>query len=454
MADRYSAPQEFTPPHVLSGMPSDTPILAGFSGGSDSTAMLHMLSAYAKSTGAPLYAAHINHGIRGEEADRDEMFCREFCDGLGVELFVLRADVPAIAKERGESIETAARNVRYEYFEKVMTEKDIPLLATAHNANDNLETMLFNLCRGASLTGMCGIPETRPSGGGRVIRPILRMPKDTILTYCIDNGLSFVTDSTNTDTDYTRNMIRAEIIPALCRINSGAVRNSARLSEALTADSLCLESMKNMFLEGLCEGYSVETEKLNGSPDAIVNRALTTLYSDISEGGSLEWTHIDALRRLSENAVPHSSVTLPKGIEAVIEDKRLVFRKAEKKTVIEPYSIPLSEGSNSISQTNCEIVIVNSQNTKNVYKNSTPLSLDSAKIKGGLVARSRQAGDKIRSGGMHKSVKKLMCDKKIPLELRSRLPVICDEDGIIAIPFIGIRDGAKGKDTVLNFYMY
>ncbi len=454
MTDRYSSPKEFTQPHSLSGMSEDTPILAGFSGGSDSTAMLHMLSVYAKNAGAPLYAAHINHGIRGAEADRDESFCREFCDSLGIRLFVLRADVPAIARERGESIETAARNVRYEFFEKVMTENNIPLLATAHNANDNLETMLFNLCRGASLTGMCGIPETRPCGGGTVIRPILRMPKESILAYCKDNGLSFVTDSTNTDTDYTRNMIRAEVIPALCRINSGAVRNSARLSETLTADSLCLESMKNMFLEGLCEGYSVETEKLNGSPDAIVNRALISLYSDISDGGSLERTHIEALRRLSENAVPHSSVTLPKGIKAVIEDRRLLFRRSEEKSAAEPYLIPLSEGSNPISQTNCEIIIVNSQNTKNVYKNSIPLSIDFATIKGSLVARSRQAGDKIRMGGMHKSVKKLMCDKKIPLELRARVPVICDSDGIVAIPFIGVRDGAKGKDIILNFYMY
>ena len=405
MKDTYSSPKEFTPPHSLSGMSADTPILAGFSGGSDSTAMLHMLSVYAKITGAPIYAAHINHGIRGAEADRDESFCREFCDSLGIRLFVLRADVPAIAKERGESVETAARNVRYEFFEKIMTENNVPLLATAHNANDNLETMLFNLCRGTSLTGMCGIPETRPCGGGTVIRPILRMPKESILAYCEENGLSFVTDSTNTDTDYTRNMIRAEVIPALCRINAGAVRNSARLSETLVADSLCLESMKNMFLEGLCEGYSVETEKLNGSPDAIVNRALISLYSDISDGGSLERTHIEALRRLSENAVPHSSVTLPKGIEAVIENRRLLFRKAEKKSDCEPYLIPLSEGNNPISQTNCEIVIGHSQNTKNVYKNSIPLSIDFAKINGSLFARSRRAGDKIRMGGMHKSVK-------------------------------------------------
>lgn len=454
MTVKKPLPCEFTAPHTLSGMAADTPILVGFSGGSDSSALLHMLKVYSEESGAPIYAAHINHGIRGIEADRDEEFCRGVCEALGIELFVLRADLPSIAKERGESLETAARNVRYEYFEKIMTEKDIPLLATAHNANDNLETMIFNLCRGASLSGICGIPETRQCEGGRVIRPILHMPKDRILRYCKENALSFVTDSTNTDTDYTRNMIRAEIIPSLCRINSGAVKNSARLSRSLYADSLCLESMKDMFLEGLAENFSVETEKLNGSPDAIVNRALISLYSDISEGGSLESVHVDAMRRLSRNAVPHSSISLPRNIEAIIENGRLWLRKKEEKTKTEAYSIPLSEGSTRISQTNCEIIIANSQNTKNVYKNSISMFLASAKIKGGLYARSRLPQDKILMGGMHKSVKKLMCDKKIPIDLRPRLPIICDDDGIVAIPYVGIRDGAKGDSMYLTVTVY
>ena len=169
MTDKISLPREFTPPHLISGRPESASILVGFSGGADSSALLRMLYEYSRESGAQIYAAHINHGIRGEEADRDEQFCRETCDTLGIKLFVLRADLPAISRERGESLETAARNVRYEYFDSIMTEHGIELLATAHNANDNLETMLFNLCRGTSLSGMCGIPETRPCGGGTVI---------------------------------------------------------------------------------------------------------------------------------------------------------------------------------------------------------------------------------------------------------------------------------------------
>ena len=232
----------------------------------------------------------------------------------------------------------------------------------------------------------------------------------------------------------------------MLEINSGAVKNSARLSGALRADALCLDSMANMFMEGLCEDFSVETEKLNGSPRAITDRALVAMYRQISEGGSLEYSHIEALRCLSKKEIPHSSVSLPDGFEGVIENKRLVFRKAFKKVEISPYSVALCEGVNPISQTNCEIVIVNSQKGKNIYKNSTLLSLDSAKINGDLSARRREAGDKIFMGGMHKSVKKLMCDKKIPVELRDRIPMICDRNGIVAIPFIGVRDDCRVKN--------
>ncbi len=438
-------PKEFTEPHLLSGMSPDTPILVGFSGGADSRALLELLCVFGRQQGADIYAAHVNHGIRGAEADRDEEFCRQVCASLGIELFVFRADVPALARDMGESIETAARCVRYDFFDSIMRERDIPLLATAHNADDNLETMLFNLVRGASLSGIRGIPETRLCKHGTVIRPILSMPRSDILAFCKTHGLEFVTDSTNTDTDYTRNKIRAEIIPLLKEINSGAVRNSARLASSLRADALCLDSMASMFREELCDGYSVETEKLCGSPEAIASRALADMFRDISGGESLEYSHISALSLLARKGIPHSSASLPYGFEGVIEDRRLTLRKKAQKPTVEPYFQELFEGKNRISQINCEIVILNSQNTKNIYKNSTLLSLASAKINGSLYARPREAGDRILMGGMHKSVKKLMCDKKIPIELRPRIPVICDGDGIIAIPMLGIRDGCKPR---------
>lgn len=440
-------PEQFTPPHLLSGMPESTPILVGFSGGADSTALLHMLCRYGAYHHAEIVAVHINHGIRGEEALRDEAFCRSVAEQLGVRLFVFHADVPRLAEETAESIETAARHVRYRYFEQVMREQEIPLLATAHHANDNLETMLFNLTRGSGLGGVCGIPETRLCADGTVIRPILRMTREQILAYCRRHALSFVTDSTNTDTDYTRNKIRTELIPALTAINPQAVAHAAALSETLRADQLCLESMAQMFLSELRDGDAIETEKLNGSPDAVVNRALLSLYREVSDGKTLEYRHIVALKQLSLRAIPHSRVTLPHGWEAVIEDRRLLLRPRIEQSEPASYRIPLCEGVHRISQTDCEIVMRSSQKTKNIYKNSILFSIDSATINGMPYVRGREAGDRILLRGMHRSLKKLMCDKKIPTELRARLPILCDDDGILAVPLIGQRDGTLPRDA-------
>ena len=453
----HSLPKAFVCPAELSGVAKDAPILVAYSGGADSTALLYMLREYGKQTGAPIYAAHVNHGIRGAEADTDEAFCRRVAEEWKIPLFVHRANIPQLAKETGESIETAARQARYAFFDEIMKANGIPLLATAHNADDNLETMLFHLVRGSGLGGMCGIPISRSCEYGTLIRPILSMTKEQLLTFCEEHDLSFVTDSTNTDVEYTRNKIRAEILPSLRAINPAAAEHASHLAESLRADDLCLQSMANWFLEEMRDGYAIECEKLNGSPSAIVSRALIALFREFSEGKTLSFSHVTALRELSRKSIPHSTLSLPAGTEAVIENGRLLFRKQQKPTPPIPYEIPLFEGKTKISQTNCEIIMKNSQSSKNIYKNSILLSLDSATINGSLYARGRAAGDRIRMGGVRKSLKKLMCEKKIPLSLRSRLPVICDEDGIVAVPLVGTRDGMSPKENtaeITSLYVF
>ncbi len=441
-------PKGFTEPHTISGMPADTPMLVAFSGGADSGALLHMIMRYAAIHGATVYAAHVNHGIRGDEADRDEQFCREVAERYGIKLFTIRADVPKLAAESGKSVETAARDVRYGFFAQIMQKHNIPLLCVAHNADDNFETILFNISRGSGLSGVCGIPQTRDFEGGTIIRPILEINKNDINKYCSENNIEYVTDSTNTDTDYTRNRIRSAVIPELKAICPGAERAASRLSESLRADALCLDSMANWFLEEMRNGYFIETEKLCGSPTAITSRALMSLYGEISGGLSLEYVHVKAILELARKAVPHSSINLPAGIRAVIENKSLGFTKAPpppRNITAEQFSLVLGEGINFISQINAEIVIGNTQKSENIYKKSMKFSLDSAKIIGTVYARERRAGDKIRSGGMGKSLKKLMCDKKIPQEIRPRIPVICDDSGVIAVPFIGVCDACTAK---------
>lgn len=443
----FAFPKGFCAPHHLSGLPESTPILVGLSGGADSSVLLFLLAVYAKRHQTPLSVAHINHGIRGEEANRDEEFCRQTAERLGLPFYSLRADIPKEAERSGESIETCARRVRYEFFDRLMEEHRIPLLATAHNADDNLETILFHMARGTGLGGLCGIPAVRPTSNGLVIRPLLQMEKEEILLLCKKNGIAFVTDKTNTDTDYTRNLIRAKLVPVLKEINPATVRNIARMCEGLREDARCLADEAERLLAEHSHGNAIEAAALRDAPPAIGNRALISLFARVSEGYSAEYTHIMALRQLAEEAVPHSSVSLPGRMEGVIEDRCLVLRAQEEKTEISDYELVLCDGSNTISQTNAQIIIGNSQKTINVYKKSIRLYLDSATINGALVARRRRAGDRIRQGGMSKSLKKLLCEKKIPPQLRDRIPVLCDGSGIVAVPWVALRDGAEYRGS-------
>lgn len=438
-------PKGFTPPELLSNLPANEPILVGLSGGADSSALLLMLSLYSKESNAKIYAAHLNHGIRGDEADRDEEFCRNLAKSLNVEFFSKKLDIPALAQQTGESVETAARNARYDFFDSIMQENNIKILATAHNADDNLETILFNIARGTGLSGLCGIPESRPTKNGIVIRPILTMEKREIVDFCKSNGIQFVTDSTNLVNDYTRNKIRNQVIPILKEINFGATKNASKMTRSLKEDSVYLQEMADRFTEKLVNNNSVDAKKLCSAPTSISSRVLMNMYEEISASNALETSHIKAIMALAEKRIPHSAASLPCGIDAVIENGRLCFIAREKKAEAVEYELELKHGENEISEANATITVGSEQYLKNIYKNSILFRITFDKIDNTLIARNRRQGDKILIGGMHKSVKKLMSEKKIPLDLRSRLPIICDNNGILAIPYIGIRDGAIYK---------
>ena len=313
-------PKNFTPPEILSGLPANESILLGLSGGADSSALLFMLSLYSKQSGAKIYAAHLNHGIRGEEADRDETFCKEFANSLGVEFFSKKLDIPAIALQSNESIETAARTARYAFFDSIMESHNIKILATAHNADDNFETILFNITRGTGLQGLCGIPASRPAKNGIVIRPILSMEKSEIVEYCKANNVKFVTDSTNLVNDYTRNKIRNQVIPILKDINSSATKNASKMAQSLKEDALFMQNTADAFINSFSDSSAIDIKELSICPSAVINRVIMRLYSDFSGGQTLESIHVSAIKELAYKGVPHSSVSLPNEIEAIIEN--------------------------------------------------------------------------------------------------------------------------------------
>ena len=188
--------------------------------------------------------AHVNHGIRGDEALRDAEFSRDFCEKLGVEFVSYCANIPDEAEKTGESIEECARRIRYEFFD-MLCEDETYAIATAHNSNDNLETVIFNITRGSALSGAKGIPPKRDN----IIRPLIFCSRAEIEGYCKENNLSFVTDSTNLSDDYTRNRIRHNVLPELQKVNSNVVEAFTRFSESVRIDDDYLDSVAENALE-------------------------------------------------------------------------------------------------------------------------------------------------------------------------------------------------------------
>ena len=250
-------------------------VTVALSGGADSVALLHSLKTLQNELGIELSACHVNHNLRGEESDGDEAYVRRLCQELDVPLKVFSVDVSgSVAKH--QSVEERARELRYEAFAEI-SERLGSKVATAHNACDNTETVLLNMLRGTGLKGLCGIPPVRD----RLIRPLLLCTREEIEEYCGENGLKYVTDSTNASTAYTRNKIRLELVPKLLEINPSLHEGVGRMTFALSEDSRFLEDMARSAVEDarVSEGvYSAE--KLSPLPDPILHRAISLMLRE------------------------------------------------------------------------------------------------------------------------------------------------------------------------------
>ena len=186
-------------------------VLVALSGGADSVFLLNIMLLLKDEFNLSIYAAHINHMLRGKEADYDEEFCRTLCKKNDIKLFTHRADVALIAKETSVSEEVAGRNVRYTFFNEILEKENIQKIATAHNFDDNIETVFMRFIRGTGISGLCGIPYKN----NNIIRPILDIKRSEIEDFLSECNADYVTDKTNFEQIYTRNKIRLGIIPEI-----------------------------------------------------------------------------------------------------------------------------------------------------------------------------------------------------------------------------------------------
>lgn len=450
---KHHAPTGFTQPHFLSGRSPETPLLVAFSGGADSRLLLELAVIYGRTYGAPVYAAHLHHGIRGKEADRDEAFCRDTAEALGIGLFVEYVDVPSLAKASGRSLEWEAREARYAFLFHLMNEHGIPLLLTAHHADDQLETLLLRLLRGTGTKGMGGIAPVRPLQAvtdGLLLRPLLDCTKASILDACHQMGLTYVTDSTNALDDCTRNRIRHEIIPALERLaGEGTPQNSAsRLARHAREDHAYLAEEGHILYEKAKRAPTVlSADVLAKAHPAVAKRTLSEAYACLTQSpeDSLSATHLDALLALCNSPDHGASVALPRGLQGVIRDDELIFADGDTDSPLPLAPCPLYEGDTPWDNGRMVIRVeqfpspVSPLHGENILASAV---FPSDRLPLPLWARSREAGDIMRHHGVGRKLKKLLCDQDVPPSLRDRIPLICTGDMTpLWFPTAGFADG-------------
>lgn len=441
-------------------------VAVALSGGADSVCLLYVLTKWAKDTPFSLTALHLNHCIRGEEADRDEAFCRKLCKTLRVPFVCRRADVPTLARETGKSLEEAARDARYDFFAEVMKEQGIEVLATAHHADDNAETILLRLIRGTSLDGLCGIAPERPFAGGTLIRPLLDAPKEMILAFCNINRINYVTDSTNECTDFPRNRIRAEIIPHILKINSSFQQTAGREAELFSLDSayLCEEAENITRLSWISSSERDATVLCNVHP-AIALRVIRELC--ISCGAKPEHQHLMvAIGALKSKA--NSSVSVPgkkrlvlcDGVLSVEDDVRdrvsvpqyeFEARIGETAFSVDGFGFKMTVRIEKVDDLSliskpCVETFPAVNRERFVLKAEKVLSLDVGD--GTLTVRNRRAGDKLDFGSISKSLRRVMSEANVPEGLRELLPCIVDGQGLAYVPFLGCAKRCEKAESL------
>lgn len=439
--------------------PGDRVIVA-LSGGADSVALLHLLISLKEEYNLTISAAHLNHGIRGAEADRDEDFVIRLCRDWGVHLHRDRVDVPAAAAESGESIELCGRRLRYEFLEELCHDLDAKL-ATAHHSGDNTETVLWNLTRGSGLSGLCGIPAER----GCIIRPLLGCSRAQIESYCAAHGLEYVTDSTNLSDAYTRNRLRHQVVPVLRELNPQLDESILRLNETAREADGYLNNISVEELNKARMGYGYSCEKLLRLPPIVLKYALKNLPE--LRHAPVDFCHIALIIEAMQTggAVElggHCTVSCAQGILRVIRELPEADDDPENEAVfITPFAdyarehgvlLTVRDGALTLSDEARGRLGKKAEKIHNLFlKDAVPCGI----ITSDTVMRARLPGDTFTDSrrGVTKTLKKLMNELKIPREKRNSLRVVAEGSVVLWLEGVGTSAHAKADPTLDGDYI-
>jgi len=425
-------------------------VVVGVSGGADSMGLLHGLLRLGKSPDWPirLHVAHLHHGIRGAEADADERFVREQAEALGLPCSAGRADVPAEARRRKVSIEEAARDCRYAFFQRVCLQTGSRVLAVAHHADDNAETIVQRFFRGTGLHGLAGIRPSRPLWPGsdiRLVRPMLYMRRIRVREFLAKAGIPFRHDSTNDVLTATRNRIRHEILPLVeRRLNPQAIDAMLRLSEQAAGLDEYLRETAARLLETILVDRGEREIVLDAAALKKKRRLLQTevvrlaLLGLGAGEGDLNARHLTAVVDLAAQPASGKSVDLPGGLRAEKSYTKLILRRAADTEAVAILDLPLDvPGRAVLPELRLEITtdVETAESGAAVRLRETKPAdeewLDWDAVAPPLIVRRPRPGARFCPLGMtaEKKVAEFLLDEKIPKSQRERAAVLCDQKG-------------------------
>lgn len=388
-------------------------VLVALSGGADSVVLLMVL----KKLGYSCHAIHCNFHLRGEESMRDENFVRTLCHRHNIPLFVTDFDTKGYAAEKGISIEMAARELRYDAFEKLRSETAAAAIAVAHHRDDSAETLLLNLLRGTGIKGLHGI---QPKNG-YIIRPLLCVGRKEITEYLEWRGEGYVTDSTNLETDFTRNKIRLEILPLMQQINPSAAESIAQTAERVSEAEKVYAKAISESIARVKQDNIIDIEKLKEepSPQAVIYEILQPLAFNAAQ-----------IKDIAEAINGDSGRTFSNGRWDVIKDRNTLIIVPSDRSSLQPTEISAGSVTTTTQGTlTCTLQTFDG----NIIKEKNVATIDATRAEQPLTLRHWQQGDRFTPFGMRgsKLLSDYMTDRKMSIIEKEQQLVVTDATGRI-----------------------
>lgn len=428
-------------------------VIVALSGGADSMCLLHYLVSNSERFGIAVKAAHVNHCLRGEESERDYRFVAEQCEKLNVPLFLKIVNIAELAKARKIGLEQCGREERYSFFAELATSEDT-VIATAHTASDNAETVLFNITRGCGMEGLTGIPPIR----GNIVRPLINASRTKIEEYCKEHGVPFVTDSSNLTDEYSRNKIRLSVLPTLAKINPSVEESINRLSSVISKnlafiDSVVLSEYSRCVTN---EGMSIQTLKKcdkNLLPSVIkyaVNKELNIIP---------EKKHIDLIEKIVQDG--HGAVEPHKFNTVKVCGGNLIFvNNSNNAVTVESFEGIIPTLNNSYKYNNKTYTLSTDFSKNESDKDKINKKLLNQRISYDIIScdillRCRKSGDIFKpiGRGCTKTVKKLFNELKIPQSERDTRLLLAKGNNVYWIEGIGPSQDALPKNEDEPFFV-